>query len=132
MEVDHIGIAVHDLAAALPRWERTLGSAASPPEEVPTQKVRVAFLEAGATHIEFLEPTDPSSAVGRFLESRGEGMHHIAYLVPSVDKMLAQLVAEGARVIDPVSRPGARGRRVGFAHPSAFGGVLVEFVEKGR
>jgi methylmalonyl-CoA/ethylmalonyl-CoA epimerase len=132
MEVDHIGIAVHDLATALPRWERTVGGAASPPEEVASQKVKVAFLEAGETHLEFLQPTDPTSAVGRFLESRGEGMHHIAFLVPSVDKMLAQLTAEGARVIDSVARPGARGRRVGFAHPSAFGGVLVEYVEKGR
>ena len=132
MDVDHIGIAVNDLATALPRWERMFGSAASPPEEVATQKVKVAFLEAGATHLEFLQPTDPTSTIARFLESRGEGMHHLAFLVPSVDKMLAQLSADGARIIDSVSRPGARGRRVGFAHPSAFGGVLVEYVERGR
>ncbi len=132
MEVDHLGIAVHDLASALARWERTLGSAASPPEEVPSQRVRVAFLEVGETHLEFLEPTDPASPIGRFLESRGEGLHHVAFLVPSVDRKLAEVSAEGGRLIDSVSRPGARGRRVGFVHPSAFGGVLVEFVERGQ
>jgi methylmalonyl-CoA/ethylmalonyl-CoA epimerase len=131
-EVDHLGIAVHDLASALSRWERVLGSAASPPEEIASQKVRVAFLEVGSTHLEFLEPTDPAGPVGRFLESRGEGLHHVAFLVPSVDQKLAELIAQGSRTIDQSSRPGARGRRVGFAHPSAFGGVLVEFVERGR
>lgn len=130
MEIDHIGIAVRDLAATLGRWERMLGASASPPEAVPTQKVRVAFLEAGTTHLEFLEPTDPAGAVGRFLEGRGEGMHHVAFRVPSVDRKLAELAEQGARLIDTVSRPGARGRRVGFAHPSAFDGVLVEFVER--
>jgi methylmalonyl-CoA epimerase len=132
MEVDHVGIAVRNLAESLPRWEHTLGSAASPPEEVASQKVRVAFLEAGETHLEFLEPTEEGSGVARFLASRGEGMHHLAFRVASVDQKLAELIALGSRVIDQASRPGARGRRVGFAHPSAFGGVLVEFVERGR
>lgn len=132
MEVDHLGIAVKDLASAVPNWERMIGGAASPPEEVATQKVRVAFLEVGSTHLEFLQPTDPGSAVARFLESRGEGIHHVAFLVPSVDRKLAEVAAAGGRLIDSASRPGARGRRVGFVHPSAFGGVLVEFVEHGR
>jgi methylmalonyl-CoA/ethylmalonyl-CoA epimerase len=132
MEVDHLGIAVRDLASTLPKWERMIGHAGSPPEEVAGQKVRVVFLEVGSTHLELLEPTDPSSAVARFLESRGEGIHHLAFTVPSVDKKLAEVAAEGGRLIDTVSRPGARGRQVGFAHPSAFGGVLVEFVELGR
>jgi methylmalonyl-CoA epimerase len=129
MQVDHIGIAVRSIASSLPQWERTLGVVGSPPEEIPTQKVRVAFLAAGETHLEFLEPSSPESTVAKFLESRGEGMHHIAFEVPNVDVKLAELEREGARLIDKVSRPGARGRRVGFVHPSSTGGVLVEFVE---
>jgi methylmalonyl-CoA epimerase len=127
--VDHLAIAVHRLDESVPRWERQLGASASPPEEVPSQRVRVRFLDVGNTHLEFLEPASPESPISKFLEGRKEGMHHVAFAVPSVDRKLAELQAAGARVIDTVSRPGARGRRVGFAHPSAFGGVLVEFVE---
>ncbi|MGA7846408.1 MAG: methylmalonyl-CoA epimerase [Thermoplasmata archaeon] len=129
MNVDHLGLAVRSLPAALPKWERLLGTSASTPEVVASQKVRVAFLEAGPTHIELLEPTSADSAIGRFLDARGEGMHHIAFSVPSVDRQLAGLAAHGERIIDRAGRPGARGRIVGFAHPAAFGGVLVEFVE---
>jgi methylmalonyl-CoA epimerase len=131
MKVDHVGIAVRNLAESLPRWERALGGSGSPPEEVPSQRTRVSFLDVGTTHVEFLEPTDPSSAIGRFLEKHGPGMHHMAFLVPSVDQKLAELAQQGARLIDTVSRPGARGRRVGFVHPNAFDDVLVEFVEGG-
>jgi methylmalonyl-CoA/ethylmalonyl-CoA epimerase len=130
VNIDHLGIAVQSLSESLPRWEKLLGGSASPPEEVATQKVRVAFLEAGPTHVELLEPTSPDSTVGRFLSSRGEGMHHVAFAVPSVNEQLADLARRGERVIDRVGRRGARGRVVGFAHPSAFGGVLVEFVER--
>jgi len=130
VEIDHIGIAVKSLAAAIPKWERTLGKLVDPPEEVASQRVRVAFLEVGSTHFELLEPTTPDSAVGRFLVRRGEGMHHIAFAVPDVNQELADLAGRGDRVIDHVGRPGARGRTVGFAHPSAFDGVLVEFVER--
>lgn len=129
MEVDHLGIAVESLAAAVAPWEATLGSRAGPPEAVPGQGVRVAFLEAGSLHLEFLEPTGPETPVGRFLARGGRGIHHVAFRVPSVDRALADLAARGARVLDATGRPGARGRRVGFAHPAAFGGVLVEFVE---
>ncbi|MCI4347066.1 MAG: methylmalonyl-CoA epimerase [Thermoplasmata archaeon] len=130
MDVDHIGIAVQSIATSLPKWELTLGGRASAPEEVAAQHVRVAFMDVGATHLELLEPTDPSSTIARFLATHGEGMHHIAFAVPSVSRQLAELVQRGERVIDQVGRPGARGRIVGFAHPSAFGGVLVEFVER--
>jgi methylmalonyl-CoA/ethylmalonyl-CoA epimerase len=130
MELDHVGIAVADLTAASARWERLLGPPVRPPEEVPSQRVRVAFFEGGGAHIELLESTAPDSAVGRFVATRGEGLHHLAFGVPSVDAALAELVARGERVVDRVGRAGARGRRVGFAHPAAFGGVLVEFVER--
>ncbi len=129
MAMDHLGIAVRSLTEAVPRWERALGIRALPTEELPSQKVRVAFLEVGATPLELLEATTPDSPIGRFLVRWGEGIHHVAFRVPDVDAKLAELSREGIHVIDAVGRPGARGRRMGFAHPSGFGGVLVEFVE---
>jgi methylmalonyl-CoA/ethylmalonyl-CoA epimerase len=129
VKVDHIGIAVRDLTATVGTYRTALGLEASAPETVESQKVRVAFVAVGESHLEFLEATDPSAPVARFLERRGEGMHHIAFQVESVDRTLAGLQEQGLAVIDRVGRTGARGRRVGFAHPSAFHGVLVEFVE---
>jgi methylmalonyl-CoA/ethylmalonyl-CoA epimerase len=129
VKLDHVGIAVTSLVKGLDRWRPILGEPTHPAEEVPSNRVRVAFLSAGETHIELLEPLDAESPVAKFLAQRGEGMHHLAFSVPSVDNALASLLDRGERVVDRVARPGARGRRVGFAHPSAFGGVLVEFVE---
>jgi methylmalonyl-CoA epimerase len=127
--IDHIGLAVRSLGSARPRFEALLGVSASAPETVESQRVRVVFLDAGGTHLELLEPTAPDSPIGRFLEQRGEGMHHLALRVPSVDEALGAVRARGGRTVDERSRPGARGRRVGFAHPSAHAGTLVEFVE---
>ena len=129
MRIDHLGIAVRSLERALSVYEPLLATRASTPEVVESQRVRAAFLEAGETHIELLEPTEADSPVGRFLERRGEGLHHLAFRVPSVDVAHAGVRARGGRLIDESSRPGARGRRVGFAHPSTFCGTLVEFVE---
>ncbi len=129
MELDHIGVAVADLAAATARWRPVAGDPDRPPEEVPGQGVRVAFLSAGAVHVELLEPVSAESPVGRFVARRGEGLHHLAFRVPSVDEALRGVAERGGALVDQRSRPGARGRRVGFAHPAAFGGVLVEFVE---
>ncbi len=129
MEIDHLGIAVPRLDEALRLWTPILGGATAPPEEVPTQRVRVAFLEAGGSHVELLEPTDPASPVGRFLQERGGGLHHVAFRVPDVTAQLKALEREGYRLIDREARPGARGRRVGFVHPRSVGGVLVELVE---
>ena len=129
MELDHVGIAVADLDRAVARWQPILGAPEGPPEEVPSNRVRVVFLTAGPTHVELLAPLDPESPVATFLTKRGEGIHHLAFRVASVDRTLDELVRRGERVVDRVGRPGARGRRVGFAHPTAFGGVLVEFVE---
>jgi methylmalonyl-CoA/ethylmalonyl-CoA epimerase len=129
MEIDHLGIAVHSLGEALAAFEPAVAARAAPPEMVESQGVKVAFLEVGGTHLEFLEPTRPDSGVARFLEKRGEGIHHLAFHVPSVADALAGATQRGAKLIDATPRPGARGRRVGFVHPSAFHGVLVEFVE---
>jgi methylmalonyl-CoA epimerase len=130
--LDHVGIAVRKIAEALPIWERQLGATGSPPEEVPGQQVSVSFLEVGATHLEFLEPRSDASAIARFLERRGEGLHHLAFEVPNVDSKLAALRAAGVPLVDEVSRIGARGRRIGFCRPEGFVGVLVEFVEPRR
>ena len=129
MELDHLGVAVGRLDQPSERWAALLGAPDGPPEEVPSQGVRVAFFRAGEAHVELLEPTRPESAVARFLARNGEGLHHVAFRVPNVDRALAELAGRGGRLVDSVGRPGARGRRVGFAHPSAFDGVLVEFVE---
>ena len=128
MRIDHVGIAVKRLPEALARFESLLGARGSTPEPVESQGVRVAFLAAGESHIELLEPLRPESAVGRFLEKRGEGIHHLAFHVPDVAAALLSVRASGGRLVDEVPRIGARGRIVGFAHPSAFHGVLVEFV----
>lgn len=129
MDIDHIGIAVWSLSEATERWEQMLHARASIPEVIPSQRVRASFIELSSPHLELLEPTQADSPVARFLNRRGEGMHHIAFSVPSVNERLAELMREGERVVDQVGRLGARGRIVGFAHPSAFDGVLVEFVE---
>lgn len=132
MKLDHVGIVVADLAGARERWATALGVVTAAPEEVPGGGVRVSFLETGPAHVELIEPTGPDSPVSKFLATRGGGMHHVAFSVPDVDDALRQVEARGGRLIDRHGRPGARGRRVGFAHPSAFGGVLVEFVEEHR
>lgn len=132
MELDHVGVVVANLPEALERWRPWLGEPEGPAEEVPGGGVRVAFLSAGSLHIELVEPTGANSPVSKFLASRGGGLHHLAYAVPDVDVALAEVARRGGRLLDEHGRPGARGRRVGFCHPSAFGGVLVEFVEVRR
>jgi methylmalonyl-CoA epimerase len=127
--LDHVGIAVPRLTEALALWAPLSETPPSAPELVPSNRVRVAFLTVGGSHVELLEPSEPSSPIARFLESRGPGVHHLAFHVPSVAAALADVRARGGRTVDDAPRPGARGRQVGFAHPAAFGGVLVEFVE---
>lgn len=129
MEIDHLGIAVKSLEPARAAFEPLGDGKASAPEVVESQGVRVAFLEVGGSHLELLEPVRPDSAIARFLEKRGEGLHHVAFRVGSVAQALKDAEGRGARLIDAAPRPGARGRRVGFVHPSATHGVLVEFVE---
>ncbi len=128
-ELDHVGIAVPNLTEALALWRPITGGTESAPEDVPSNRVRVVFFTVGGTHIELLEPTEPGSPIARFLESRGAGVHHLAFHIPSVDRALQEVAERGGKLVDRVARPGARGRRVGFAHPTAFGGILVEFVE---
>lgn len=127
--VHHIGIAVRSLAAQAAIYGGMLGLARDGVEEVADQGVRVAFYDAGGTHIELLEPTRADSPVARFLEARGEGMHHLALAVPDLAAALAQLRGAGVRLIDETPRRGARGLPIAFLHPKATGGVLIELCQ---
>lgn len=130
-DLDHVGIAVDDLDAAVERYARLLGVAPVHRELVEDQGVEEVLFAAGSSFIQLLGALGPDTPVGRFLATRGPGMHHLAYRVDDVDAALAHLRAEGARLIDETPRPGSRGTRIAFVHPAAFGGVLVELVQVG-
>jgi methylmalonyl-CoA/ethylmalonyl-CoA epimerase len=128
--LDHIGIAVKDLEAALAFYRDALGLEIELPEEVATQKVRAHFIPLGGSALELLEATAPDSAIARYLEKRGPGLHHITLRVDDITSALAQLKERGVRLIDETPRPGAEGALVAFIHPSAAHGVLVELTER--
>ena len=127
--VDHVGVAVDDLEAAIALYSGTLGMPLVHRETVTEQGVEAALLDVGESHIELLSPLGPDTAVGKFLERKGPGLHHVAYRVDSVDETLATLAKAGIRLIDEQPRIGIRGSRVAFVHPSSTGGVLTEIVE---
>ena len=127
IKIDHLGIAVPSLAEAVPLWA-ALGFAVEAVHDVPTERVRTAFLAIGESHIELLEPTDPDSVIAKFLEKRS-GIHHVCVVVEDIDQALADLKARGVRLVDGAPRPGAGGCRVAFVHPKAAGGVLLELKE---
>ncbi len=131
MRLHHVGLAVRDLEEALSRY-RLLGYRLSQKGEVPEQGVRVYWLvsEAGGPALELLAPTGPETPVGRFLEKRGEGVHHLAFATPDLEAALARLKAEGLPLVDETPRVGFGGHRVAFVHPKAFMGTLVELVEE--
>lgn len=129
MKVDHIGIAIKGLDEALAVWRDALGLEVEHTEEVAEQGVRVTMLPVGESHIELLQPLTENSPVGKFLEKRGPGIHHIAIRVPDIEAALAQLKAKGTRLIDEKPRAGARGCLVAFVHPSSANGVLLELVQ---
>lgn len=130
LKIDHLGIAVKDLAEAVKSYE-ALGFAVDATHDVPTERVRTAFLPAGESHLELLEPTDPSSVIARFLEKRS-GLHHVCVLVEDIDAALAELKARGVPVLDETPRIGAGGCRVAFVHPRGAAGVLLELKEEAR
>jgi len=129
MKLDHIGIATRQLDEALALWRDALGLPVDFTEEVTGQGVKVAMLPIGETHIELLEPLSENSPVGKFLEKRGPGIHHVAVRVPDIRAALAQLKEKGTRLIDETPRLGARGCLVAFVHPSSANGVLLELVQ---
>lgn len=132
MKLDHIGIAVEKIDAALPVWEGILGLPLHGTEEVAEQKVRTAFMPVGDTEIELLESTDPEGPIGKFIAAKGQGVQHLAFRVADIDAALAELKAKGVRLIDETPRYGAGGARIAFLHPKATGGVLVELCQRDR
>ncbi len=129
MKIDHIGIATRELTAATAVWQGLLELEPYSTEEIGEQGVRIAMLPIGETHIELLEPLSANSPVGKFIEKRGPGIHHIAVQVDDIRATLARLKEQGARLIDETPRVGASGCLVAFIHPSSANGVLLELVE---
>lgn len=126
--LDHIGIAVRSLDAA--KIYAALGLTTDHVEDVATQGVKTAFLSAGGVNIELLEPLSPESPVAKFIDKRGEGIHHICFRVTNMEEQLARLEEQGFRLINDAPVPGAHGCRVAFLHPAAGNGVLIELSEK--
>ncbi|MGQ9533756.1 MAG: methylmalonyl-CoA epimerase [bacterium] len=127
--LSHVAIAVKDISVALKIWQEVLGLRLIIIEEVPEQKVRVAILELNKIHIELLEPTLPDSTVAKFIEKRGEGLHHIAFEVDNIEETLDNLKKSGVKLIDEKPRQGAQGSKIAFIHPQSTGGVLLELCQ---
>ncbi len=128
-KIDHIGIAVENLDESSAFYRDVLGLEYLGTEEVPSQKVRVAMFRVGESRVELLEPTSPDSPVAAFLQSRGQGIHHIAYSVTDAAESVGELVAAGVNMIDTKPRPGAGGTKIAFIHPRASGKVLTELCQ---
>jgi len=124
LKIDHLGIAVKDMAEARRAYE-ALGFTIEAEHDVPSEKVKTAFISVGESHLELLEPTDPSSVIARFLEKRS-GLHHVCLLVDDIEASMAEMKAAGAQLLDEVPRIGAGGCRVAFIHPKSAAGVLLE------
>jgi methylmalonyl-CoA/ethylmalonyl-CoA epimerase len=129
--LDHVGIAVTDLAAARHLYERVLGLTVTHEEVIEEQGVHEVLLRAGEAYVQLVAPLVPDSPVGRFLAGRGEGVHHVGYAVPDVAAAVAELRAQGFEVVDPSPRVGSGGTTIAFLHPKSMQGVLVELVEEG-
>lgn len=127
--IEHIGIAVSNLSEAISLYEKILGLKCYNIEEVPDQKVRTAFFMVGQTKIELLESTDPEGPIGKFIEKKGEGIHHIAFAVNGIEEQLKHAEANGIRLIDNTPRKGAEGLEIAFLHPKSTSGVLIELCE---
>ncbi|BDD05150.1 methylmalonyl-CoA epimerase [Aureibacter tunicatorum] len=127
--IEHIGIAVNDLKEAIDYYEGLLGLKCYAIEEVEEQKVRTAFFKVGDTKIELLESTEANGPIGKFIEKRGQGIHHIAFAVKDIQKNLDEAVAKDVKVIDKSPRKGAEGLDIAFLHPKSTFGVLTELCE---
>ena len=129
-KIDHIGIAVSDLEKMINLYRDQLGLDFKGVEDVEEQKVRVAFFPIGESKMEFLEPTEATSPVGKFIEKKGEGVHHLAFRVDDIEAKLEELKAKGIELIDEKPRYGAGGAKIAFLHPRSTGGVLVELCQR--
>ena len=128
--IEHIGIAVKSLDEAIPFYEKVLGLECYAIEEVKDQKVKTAFFMVGQTKIELLESMNPEGPIGKFVEKKGGGVHHIAFAQPDVAKALTEAEENGVQLIDKQPRKGAEGLSIGFLHPKSTLGVLMEFCGK--
>jgi methylmalonyl-CoA/ethylmalonyl-CoA epimerase len=131
-KIDHLGVAVKSLEAAIPYYRDVLGLECEGREEVESQKVRTAFFAAGDVHIELLEPTSEESPIAKFIEKNGEGIHHIAFATDGIEGQLGQAKEKGARLIHEVPFAGAGGKLVAFLHPKSSFGVLTEFCQEAK
>ncbi|ALS74145.1 methylmalonyl-CoA epimerase [Planococcus rifietoensis] len=129
-KVDHIGIAVKNLEQVLPYYTETLGCPLMKIEEVEGQKVKVAFIDAGNIKLELLEPMSEDSPIHKFIEKKGEGIHHIAFGVDGIEQRMAELRENGVNLLSDEPKPGAGGAMVAFLHPKSSNGVLYELCEK--
>lgn len=129
-DVDHVGIAVEDLGAAVEHYRRVLGLEPAHREVVEDQGVEEVLFRIGSSSIQLLGALGPETPVGRFLATRGPGVHHVAYRVDDIGEVLERLRAEGVPLIDETPRPGSRGTTIAFVHPKGMGGVLVELVQE--
>ena len=127
--IEHIGIAVKNLEESIKYYEEVLGLECYKNEEVKEQKVKTAYFKEGNTKIESLESTDPEGPIGKFIEKKGEGIHHLAFAVKDIDAQLQKAEEKGIKVIDKTSRKGAEGLDIGFLHPKSTFGVLTELCE---
>jgi methylmalonyl-CoA/ethylmalonyl-CoA epimerase len=130
IKVDHIGIAVNSIEASLKFFANTLGLKLEGQETVAEQKVTTAFLPVGDTEVELLQSTAPDGPIAGFIEKKGEGVQHVAFLVDNIEEALKELEAKGIRLIDKVPRMGAGGKKIAFVHPKDTYGVLVELCQK--
>jgi methylmalonyl-CoA/ethylmalonyl-CoA epimerase len=129
--IHHLGVAVEDLGEAVATYRKLFGAELESRETMPDQGVEAAFMRIGESRIELLASLDADTPVGRFLDKRGPGMHHVAFEVDDVAAELDRLAAEGAELIDERPRPGAHGLDIAFVHPDTTGGVLAELVSRG-
>jgi methylmalonyl-CoA/ethylmalonyl-CoA epimerase len=130
-DIDHVGIAVADLESAVELYRRTLGLEPAHRERVESQGVEEVLFAVGTSYIQLLGALGPDTPVGRFLERRGAGVHHVGYRVQDVEQALSRLKADGVSLIDETPRPGSRNTTIAFVHPRSMGGVLVELVQEG-
>ncbi|MEA1876465.1 MAG: methylmalonyl-CoA epimerase [Bacteroidota bacterium] len=128
--IEHIGIAVSNLTESIKYYEEVLGLSCYAIEEVKDQKVKTAFIKVGDTKIELLESTEPDGPIGKFIEKKGAGIHHLAFAVENIEGALDDTKSKGIRLIDEIPRKGAEGLQIAFLHPKSTGGVLTEFCEK--
>lgn len=130
MKLDHIGIAVKNIEDKLKIWQDLLGLKLQMIEEVPQQKVKIAVLNIGDAKIELLEPMENESPVAKFIDKRGEGIHHLCFEVEDIERALSKIKKNGIKLIDEVPRKGASAEKIAFIHPKDMGGVLIELCEK--